>query len=176
MDRILNTNISKAYNLILSFPTKVLHKHPSELGLDKPQIKERATQVGHEHLVKTLNRPSQREHLAHVSLLAKRFQHWPSESDRGMANLPTLRLVSCIHTIPGMELSHLPKLHNTNEIAETLRSSPDTVDQIRAANCATLVDIQDPKEYNKHCRQICNQLRASTVPITVLRSMRDVTI
>ena len=137
VDRILNTSTCKAYNLIASFPTEAIPKPLSELGLGKFPIQERATQMGLEHLVNTLNKPSQRGHMAfaHVSQLAARFQHWPAESDvGGLANLPTVRLLRYIHTIPGMELLHIPKLQNTNEIATTLRFASKAIDNSRAKN------------------------------------------
>ena len=120
--------------------------------------------MGLEHLVKTLNRPSLRGAIAmaHVTQLATRFQHWPAESDTGIANLPTLRLLRCIHTIPGLELLTLPKLRNTNEIAATIREASLIVDQQRASTTEALRDIIDPKEYSKRRRQDCHPLRAST--------------
>ena len=99
--------------------------------------------------------------MAHVTQLATRFQHWPVESDTGIANLPTLRLLRCIHTIPGLELLTLPKLRNTNELAATIREASLIVDQQRASTTETLRDIIDPKEYSKRRRQ-CHPLRAST--------------
>ena len=71
--------------------------------------------------------------MAHVTQLATRFQHWPAESDTGIANLPTLRLLRCIYTIPGLELLTLPKLRNTNEIAATIREASLILDQQRAS-------------------------------------------
>ena len=117
MDKILNTKIRKAYNLLPSFLTEAVHMPQTDLGLGKAPIRERATQMGLVHLVKTLTRPSLRGAIAmaHVTQLATRFQHWPAESDTGIANLPTLRLLRCIHTITGLELLTLPKLRNTNQ-------------------------------------------------------------
>ena len=78
------------------------------------------------------------------------------------ANLPTLRLLWCIHTIPGLELLTLPKLRSTNEIAALIREASLIVDQQRASKTETLRGIIDPKDPSKRRRKECHPLRAST--------------
>jgi hypothetical protein len=111
--KILINATSNALGLTPIFPTEAIHRPTKELGLGYAPLKDKATQMGIEHLMGTLNKHTERRYLvyAHTSRVATTYQHWPKEAyEANQAKLPTLRIISYIQNIAGAELEHIPSL------------------------------------------------------------------
>ena len=82
-----------------------------------------------------LNKPTERGYLAyaHTSRVATTYQHWPKEIyETNQAELPTLRVLSCVQNIARAELEHTSNLQAPNNTAISLRAASKEVDEIRA--------------------------------------------
>ncbi len=79
-----------------------------------PPMRDRATQMGIEHLTRVMNKDSEREFTAHahVHRLLSQFNHWPREAmEPNLLRLPTLRILRLASHIPGLAFDGLPPLH-----------------------------------------------------------------
>ena len=97
IDKILNKVTKSALGLIPSFPTEAIHRPMKEMGLGYAPLKDKATQMGIEHLMEILNKPIDRGFLAyaHTNRVATTNQHWPVGAyEADSAKLPTLRILS----------------------------------------------------------------------------------
>ncbi len=65
IDGILNRAMRQAKGLLPNFPTEGVQRPPKDLGLGLPSIRDRATQMGIEHLINTMNKDTERGFLAH---------------------------------------------------------------------------------------------------------------
>ncbi len=74
---ILNKAMRQAIGLLPNFPTEGVQRPLEELGLGLPSTRERATQMGVEHLVTTMNTDTERGYLAdaHTLRLLNQFGH-----------------------------------------------------------------------------------------------------
>jgi hypothetical protein len=66
-------------------------------------MKDKATQMGIEHITKIINKPTDRGYIAyaHTKWIANTYRHWPKEAHEAtQARLPTLRVLSYIRNIP----------------------------------------------------------------------------
>ena len=86
-----------AFRLTSSFPTEAIHRPTKELGLGDEPLKDRATQMGIDHIPKILKTTTERVHIAfaHVTRTATGFQHKLKEAhETNPAKIPTLRILS----------------------------------------------------------------------------------
>ena len=134
IDTMLNKAARNAIGLTPSFPTEAIHRPANEMGLGYKPMRDRATQMGIEHITQTLNKPSDRGHMAytHTINVANTYQHWPIEAyEATQARLPTLRVLSYVRNVEGMELDNIPPLQTQNQIATSIRTASESVDQQR---------------------------------------------
>jgi len=77
IDKIINKAARNALGLTSSFPTEAIHRPMKEMGLGYAPLKHKATQMGIDHLMDTLNKPTDRGYLAyaHTSRVATTYQH-----------------------------------------------------------------------------------------------------
>ena len=59
----------QAMGLIPNFPTEGVQKPLKEMGVGIPSIRDRATNMGMEHLVRTMNKDTDRGYLVHSHTL-----------------------------------------------------------------------------------------------------------
>ena len=165
IDKILASASRNAHQLTPGFPTEALRRGPTQYGLGCLPIRTRAAKMGLSHLVETINNPSERGLLAaeHVRRISARFSDWPEEAfDTGRANLPTLRLLRYIQSVPGLELEGFRPLSLTNTVATTIRAASEVVDaRRREARKAFPTENMCPKTYRIH--------RRDTQPLTASR-------
>ncbi len=142
--------------LIPSFPTEEINRPTKEMGLGYAPLRNKATQMGIEHLMDIINKPpTDRDYLAyaHTSRVANTYQHWPKEAyEANQAKLPTLRVLSYVQNITGAELEHIPILQTPNHIAISLRATSKELDEIRAKTRESIPKNLPQKEYNKQLR------------------------
>ena len=161
VDRCINAATRKAQGLTPSHPTEGIYAKAEDFGLDRHSIAERIIQLGAAHLNKSMNRPTDRGLISykHVHHITAKYMHWPTESlDHPSANLPTLRLLSHIYSLPGIEYLNIPRLWLTNPIADTIRAASQTTDKTRTDRKASLPEIQDDEAYKSHYKR-CTPLR-----------------
>jgi hypothetical protein len=107
VDKILNKTAKNALGLTPSCPTEAIHRPTKEIGLGYAPLKDKATQMGIEHVTYVINKPTDRGHkaYAHTTRVANTYHHWPKEAHEAtQARLPTLRVLSHIRKIPWAEL------------------------------------------------------------------------
>ena len=77
IDKLLNKAVRNAPGLIPSFPTEAIHSHATKMGLGYAPMKERATQMGIEHIIGILSKPRERGHIAyaHTTRVANTYHH-----------------------------------------------------------------------------------------------------
>ena len=93
------------------------------MGLGLPSVRDRATQMGIEHLIHTISKDTERGFLAHSHTLhiLTQFNHWPTKAlESSPLKLPTLRILRLASTIKYLELDNLPPLLHSNDIAASL--------------------------------------------------------
>ena len=165
IDKILASASRNAHQLTPGFPTEALRRGPTQYGLGCLPIRTRAAKMGLSHLVETINNPSERGLLAaeHVRRISACLSDWPEEAfDTGRANLPTLRLLRYIQSVPGLELEGFRPLSLTNTVATTIRAASEVVDaRRREARKAFPTENMCPKTYRIH--------RRDTQPLTASR-------
>jgi len=133
-----------------------------KLGL--PSIRDRATQIGVEHLLRIRNKDTDMGYLAyaHTLRLLAQFGHWPTEDlESNPIKLTTLRTLRLACTIQGLALDNLPPLYLENEIATSLRAASQATDCICMDIKQTIQCHQGTKEYDKLVRQNCKPLQYS---------------
>ena len=164
IDKILNKAARNALGLTQSFPTEAIHRPTTEMGLGYAPLTHKATQMGLEHLMNILNKPTDRGYLAyaHTHRIATKYQHWPIEAyEANLAKHPTLRVLSYVKNITGAELEHIPNLQTPNQIATTLRTASKDIDDTRDKQRDKIPKNLPPKEYDKHLRTHCLPLNFS---------------
>jgi len=140
IDKTLNKADINALGPTPIFLTEAIHRLTKEMGLGYLPIRNKATQMGIEHLMDILNKPTDRGYLAyaHTSRVATTYQHWQKEAyEANQAKLPTLRVLSYVHNITGAELEHIPNLQTPNHIAISLRAASREIDEISEPNNVT---------------------------------------
>ena len=131
----------QAIGLFPNFSTEGVQRPLKEMGLGLPSIRDRAAQMGVEHLVRTMNKDTDKGYLAHARTLRLQTQlgHWPTEAlESNPLKLPTLRTLRLPSTIQGLALDNLPPLYIENEIASNLRAASHTTDFIRTESKRTI--------------------------------------
>jgi hypothetical protein len=120
--------------LLSNFPTEGVQRSSKKMGLGLPSIKDIATQMGIEHLVRTINKDTERGYLAHSHALRifARFKHWTTEAfESNPLKLITLRILRLANTINGLELENFPPLLSDDDIATSFRATSQAVDDAR---------------------------------------------
>jgi hypothetical protein len=161
IDGILNKAKRQAIGFLPNFPIEGVQCTLKEAGLGLPPTRDRATQMGIEHLTNAMNKNSERGFTthAHVHKIITNYNHWPSKAlETNHLKLPTLRILRLANTISGFEFENLPSLHHDNDIATSIRSASHTIDQIRQENKSTLQGQPGTKEYDKLARHHCKPL------------------
>jgi hypothetical protein len=67
--------------LLSNFPTEGVQQLPKDMGLGLASIKDRATKTEIEHLIRTMNKDTERGYLvahSHVFRTLTQFTHWPT--------------------------------------------------------------------------------------------------
>ena len=77
IDGILNKAMRQAIGFLPNFPSEGVQKTLKEAGLGLPLMRDRATQMGIEHLTRVMNKDTERGLTAHahVNRLLSRFNH-----------------------------------------------------------------------------------------------------
>jgi hypothetical protein len=141
IDGILNKAMRQAIGLLPNFPIEGVQRPLKEIGLGLPSIRNRATQMGMEHLVRTTNKDTDRGYMAHAHTLRllTQFGHWPTEAlDSNPLKLPTLRILRLASYIRGLALESFPPLYLENKIPICLRVASQTIDSIRTVSRQTI--------------------------------------
>ena len=98
-------------------------------------MKDRETHMGNEHTTEIIKKPTARGHMsyAHTKMIANTYHHWPKEDhEAAQARLPTLRVLSYLRNISGIELENIRNIQTPNHIATTIREASEIVDRNRA--------------------------------------------
>jgi hypothetical protein len=80
------------------------------MGLGYAPMKDRAIQMGIEHITKIFNKPTKRGYIAyaHTTRVANTYHHCPKEAHEAtQAILPTLLVLYYIRNIPWAELDNI---------------------------------------------------------------------
>jgi hypothetical protein len=96
IDRILNKVARNAIRRTPSLPTVAINRPTKEMGLGCAPLKDRATQLGMEHITVVLNKPMETRHIAfeHVTRVATVVQHCPKEAyEANQTKLHVLRIL-----------------------------------------------------------------------------------
>jgi hypothetical protein len=161
IDGILNKAMRQAIGLLPNFPTEGVQRTLKEAGLGLPPTMDRATQIGIQHLANAMKKTSERGFTAHahVHRLITNFNHLPSEAlETNHLKLPTLRILRLASTQPVFQFENLPSLHQHSDIATSIRSASNTIDQTRQENRSKLQGQPGTKEYDKLVRHKCKPL------------------
>ena len=131
----------QAIGLLPNFPSDGVQRTLKEAGLGLPPMRDRATQMGIEHLTRVMNKDTERGFTAHahVHRLLSQFYHWPREAlESNPLKLPTLRILRLASHVPGLEYDRLPPLHQDSHIITSIREASITVDSERYAKRASI--------------------------------------
>ena len=151
-DGILNKAMRQSIDLLPNFPSEGVYKPLKEAGLGLPPMRDRATQMGIEHLTRAMNKDMERGFTAHahVHRLITQFNHWPREVlESNPLKLPTLRILRLASHIPGLEYDCLPPLHKDNDINTSIRKASIEVDNARQAKRVSIQGQMGTKKYDK---------------------------
>jgi hypothetical protein len=164
IDGILNTAMRQAIGFLPNFPSEGVQKPLKEAGLGLPPTRDKAAQMGIEHLTRVMNKDTERGFTthAHVHRLLAQFNHWPREAlESNPLKLPTLRILRLASRISGLEFDGLPPLHQDNDIATSIREASTEVDTTRKAKRDTIQGQMGTKEHVKMIRQQCKPIQYS---------------
>ncbi len=135
-----------------SFPTEAIQRPMKEMGLDYAPLKHKATQMGIQPLMETLNKPTDRGYFAyaHTSRVVTSYQHRPKEAcEANQAKLPTVRVLSYVHNIAGAEFKHVSSLQVPQHVAISIRAASKGVDESRIKQRESIPKKLPPKEYTQ---------------------------
>jgi len=124
----------QALDLLPNFPIEGVQRPHKEACLGLPPIRDRATQMGIEHLTRVMNKDTERWFTAHahVHRLLSQFNHWHQEAlESNPLKLPTLHILRLASNIPGLEYDHMPPVHQNNNITTSIREASSAVDNAR---------------------------------------------
>ena len=120
------------------------------MGLGYTPMKDRATQMGIEHVTEIINKPTDRGYIAyaHTTRVANTYHHWPKEAyEATQARPTTLRVLSYIKNIPGAELENIRNIQTQKQIAITIRTASEEVDRNRATQRQPIPKNLQTKDY-----------------------------
>ena len=118
-------------------------------------MKERATQMGIDHITEIILKDTDRGYLAcaHTKWVANTYQHWPKEADEAtQARLPTLRVLSSMRDIPGAELEHIRNIQTQYQIANTILAASEEVYRNKATQRQHIPKNLQTKDYARELR------------------------
>ena len=118
IDGILNKAMRQPIGLLPNFPTEGVQRLLKEAGLGLPLIRDRATQMGVEHITRTMNKNTERGFTAHahVHMTISQSNHWQTGAiETPSLKLPTLRIPRLASAIPGLEFANLPPYIKTTK-------------------------------------------------------------
>jgi len=124
----------QAIGLLPNFPAEGVHRPMKEAGLGLPAMRDRATQMGIEHLTHIMNKDSERGFTAHaiVHRLQSQLGYWHLETlESNPLKIPTLRILRHSNTIPGVGFENLPPLLQDNAISTSIRDASQAVNNTR---------------------------------------------
>ncbi len=142
IDDIINKETRQALGLLPNFLIEGVHRPLKEACLDLSPMRDRATQMGIEHLTRVLDKDTERGFTAHahVHRLLIQFNHWPQKAlESNLLKLPKLRILRLASNIPELEYDRLPPLHHDNAVTTSIRESSRTVDNARQEKRTTLL-------------------------------------
>ena len=119
-------------------------------------MRDRATQMGIEHLTRVMNKGTERGYTAHAHIhrLLSQFNHWPQEGlESNPLKLPTLRILKLASNIPGLKYDYMPPLHQNNDINTSIREASSAIDNARQSTRTTLHGQIGTEEHDKIARQ-----------------------
>jgi hypothetical protein len=151
IDEILINAMRQALGLLPNFPTEGLQRPLKEAGLCLFPMRDRATQMGIEHLTRVMNKDTERGFTAHalVYCLLSQFNHWPQEAlESNPLKLPTLRILRLASNIPGLVYDRLPSLHHDNDVATSIREVSRAVDNAHQEKRTSLQGLLGTKKYD----------------------------
>ena len=131
----------QALCLLPSFPSERVQRPQKKVGLDLSPMREKAMQMGTEHLTRVMNKDTERGFTAHahVHRLLSQFNQLPHEAlESNPLKLPTLRILRLASTIPGLEYDRRPPIHHDNGISTSIREASRAVDNSRHKKRTTL--------------------------------------
>jgi len=134
IDGILTKATRQALGLLPNFPIEGVQKPQKEAGLGLPPMRDRATQMGTEHLTRVMNKNTERGFTAHAQVhrLLPQFNHWPQEALESSPLKPTtLRILALANNIHGLDYDCMPPLHQDNDITTSIREASSAVDNAR---------------------------------------------
>ncbi len=152
----------QAIGLLPNFPTEGVQRPLKEAGLGLSPMRDRAAQMGIEHLTRVMNKDSERGFTAHahVHRLLSQFNHGPRETlESNPLKLPTLRILRLASAIPGLEFDRLSSLQHENDIATSIRASLKAVDYTRHERRTTIQGQIGTKDYDKMARKHCQPIQ-----------------
>ena len=113
--------------------------------------------MGIEHLIRTINKDTERGYLvhSHVLRILTQFTHWwPTEAlESSPLKLPTIHVLRLANTIKGLELENLPSLLSENDIATSFCVAYQAVDDARIKKRHTLPCPMGTKHFDTLVRQ-----------------------
>jgi len=134
IDGILNKAMRQAIGLLPNFPTEGVQRSLKQADLGLPPMRDRAIQMGIEHLTRIMNKNTERGFTAHahVHRLLSQFNRWPHEAlESNPLQLHKLRIIRHASTITGLEFDRLPPLHQDNAVCTSIREASRAVDNPR---------------------------------------------
>jgi hypothetical protein len=84
IDKILIKAARNALSLTPSFPTEAIHRPTKEMGLGYAPLRYKASQMGIEHLMDILNKPTYRGYLAYAHTHTSICNHIPTLANRSL--------------------------------------------------------------------------------------------
>ena len=154
----------QALGLLPKFPTDGVQSPLKEAGLGLSPMRDKATQMGIEHLTRVMNKDTEKGFTAHAHAHRRlsQFNHWPQEAlESNPLKLPTLRILRLASNISGLEYDRLPPLHQDNDITTSIREASRAVDTTRQEKRASLQGQIGTKEYDKMVRHQCKPVQYS---------------
>jgi hypothetical protein len=164
IDGILKKTTRQALGLLPNFSTEGVQRAMKEEGLGLSPMRDRATQMGIEHLIRVMKKDTERGFTAHthVHRLLSQFNHWPQEAlESNPLKIPTLCILRFASNVPNLEYDRMPPLHQDNDITTIIREASRAVEDARRENRSSLQRQIGTKEFDKMIRQQCKPIQYS---------------
>jgi hypothetical protein len=115
---------------------------------------------------------------AYVHMLLYKFNHWLAKAlEATTLKLPILRILRLTNTLPGLEIEHLPRLQQGNEILTGIswhHNQYTTLDKIRSTLQGQLYTKEHDNLVREHCKptQYSNNLLKHLAPLWDLNTYK----
>ncbi len=146
------------------------------MGLGLSSIRDRATQMGIEHLLNNINKDTERGYLAysHTHRIPTQVNNWPTEAlESNPHKLPTLRVLRLASTITNLHLDNPPPLTRYNAIATSIRLASQAIDDTRHQKRHNIQGTMGTKNYDTLVRQQCQPINYSNKLLKHLAPLRE---